>query len=275
MPTRFAIFLALFACAATPCLGVQIKYQMQCSEGKGPTQTREANGSTVVLSAESGSCQITVFDSHRTSVFQYKSRWFIDAFVGTGVTENGKPNAIIQTPGASDKGYKLFVVSLGDQPHLITTIENQYGFWLQNDCGDVTRIWTSDGAFQNDPDLIDVYLYDVFTPPVVLGVRGGRLFDATPECKPYFDKVIANTRVKLSEQQIRTFRSGRTPKEAAQGLVRGRILYIVFCYLYTDRENDAHQTVERMWPPQDAHRIWQSIIKRQAEGVLAQIGRTP
>ena len=47
------LYLALFAAAfATPCMAMRIGYQMNCSLGKGTTQSQQFGGSTVILNPD-------------------------------------------------------------------------------------------------------------------------------------------------------------------------------------------------------------------------------
>jgi hypothetical protein len=271
MLKRFSIVLFALLFAA-PCMATRVKYQMDCTLGKGTAHTQSANGSTVVLTPSNGMCHVSVLDAHQKSLFEYDSTGMA-VFVGMGVTMGGSPNAIIlaDTGEGPQSHYKLFVVSLGERPRLLKTIDNQYGFWLQDDCGGKIRIWTADGAFQKDPDLADVYLHDVISPGVVLEIQEEKLIDATPECRPYFDKQIESLRLKLSEDDITRFHADRIGDTFHRAQVKGRILSIVFCYLYTGRETEAKQNLQRMWPSNDIDRLWQSIVKLRSEGVLSQI----
>ncbi len=199
--------LILFALvSATPSIAAQVKYQMSCDLGKGTTQTQRANSSTVILRPSNGMCRVSVLDDRGKSVFDYGATG-MQVFVGVGVTTDGNANAIIQADTFNP--YKLFIVSLGKHPHLVRALENQYGFWLQDDCGGRIRIWTSDGAFQKDPDLADVYHSDLFTPEVVFELQEEELVDATSECRVYFDKQIESLRSGLTEEDANRFRTNR------------------------------------------------------------------
>jgi hypothetical protein len=263
--------IVLFAVAfATPCMAAQVRYQMNCDLGKGTTQTQRSNGSTVILMPANGRCRVSVLDVSQRSVFEYDATG-MQVFVGTGATTDGGPNAIIQADASPM--YKLFIVSLGEHARLLRTIENQYGFWLQDDCGGRIRIWTSDGVFQGNPDLVDVYHYDLFIPGVVFEMEGEKLIDATPKCRLYFDKQIESLRSRLPADDINRFRTNRIADDFHRGEVKGRILSIILCYLYTDRETEAKQVLQRMWPSNDADRLWQSILKLRSAGVLSQVTR--
>jgi len=254
--------------SATPSIAAQVEYQMNCDFGKGTTQTQRANGSTVILTPSNGMCHVSVLDARKKSVFEYDSTG-MQVFVGVGVTTDGSPNAIIQAD--TFHPYKLFIVSLGEHSRLLRTIENQYGFWLQDDCGGRIRIWTSDGAFQEDPDLADVYHKDLFTPDIVFEIQEEKLVDATPKCRVFFDKKIRSLRSRLTEEDVNKFRTNRIADDFHRGQVKGEILKIIFCYLYTDRKREARQVLQRMWPSNDNDRLWQSIVKLRSEGVLSQM----
>jgi hypothetical protein len=251
--------------SATPSIATQVKYQMICDLGKGTVQTQTANGSTVVLTPSNGMCRVAVLDALKKTVFEYSAPG-MQIFVGVGATIDGSPNAIIQADTFNP--YRLFIVSLRGHPRLLRTIENQYGFWLQSDCGGRIRIWTADGVFEGDPDLADVYHRDLFVPLVVFELQGENLVDATPQCKEYFDNEARSFRSQLTEEDLKKFRTNRIADDFHRGRVKGKILTIIFRYLYTGQEKAAREAVQQMWPSQDAERLWQSIVKLRSEGVL-------
>jgi len=58
----------------------------------------------------------------------------MQVFAGKDFAGDDEPVAIVQADDESP--YRLFVVSLGSHPGLVKTIENNYGFWLGDDCDD-------------------------------------------------------------------------------------------------------------------------------------------
>jgi len=242
-----------------------VKYQMDCDLGKGTVQTQRTDSYQVTVTPSAGSCHVAVLDARKKIVFQYDATG-IQVFIGAGVTTDGHSNAIIQADTVNP--YRLFVVSLGENARLLRTIENQYGFWLQNDCGGRIRIWTSDGAFAQDPDLDGVYHKDLYTPEVVFEIQDERLVDATASCREYFDKEISSLRSQLTPNDVKNFRANRIADDFHRGRVKGNILKIIFCYLYTGRGTQAREFLQQMWPSNDSDRLWQSIMKLRAEGVL-------
>jgi hypothetical protein len=261
--------LLLLLASATCSSGAVIKYQITCDLGKGAAQIRKARLYTVVLTpiAANNSCRVKVADPGGKTVFGYEAPG-MQVYVGPGVTADGGPNAVIQ---ADSSPYQLFVISLGEHARLVRTIENAYGFWLRDDCGGKIKIWTVDGAFQGDPDLLDVYHYDLFTPEVVFEMRGDKLVDATPDCKDYFDKERTSLRSQVPDRSLHAFHADRIRNDFRKGQVKGYVLKIAFCYLYTGRKNEAKQFIDQFWPSDDSARIWRSIVKRRSEGVLRNI----
>jgi hypothetical protein len=262
MPRIWSVILLAFT-FATPSGAAHVKYQMDCDLGKGTTQTQRSGGSTVILTPSNGMCRVSVLDAEKAPVFEYAASG-MQVYVGVGVTTDGTSNAVIQ----ADNPPKLFVVSLGERPRLLRTIENQYGFWLQNDCDGRIRIWTLDGSFQNDPDLADVYHGDLFTPDVVLELQGKTLVDATPKCRVYFDQEIESLRSSLKERDIQKFQAHQVTNSFDRGQIKGKILKATFCYLYTGREAEAKQFLQQTWPNDDRDRLWRSILRLRSEGVL-------
>jgi hypothetical protein len=50
-----------------------------------------------------------------------------------------------------------------------------------------------------------------------------------------------------------------------------KVLEIVWCYLYSGREQDAWKTLAEMWPSSDLNRIRTAIVDAQARGLRAQV----
>jgi hypothetical protein len=250
----------------------RVPYSLDCDLGKGTAQTTQSNGFTVVVSPRDGRCYVSVLDTNRRPVFEYHAAG-MQAFVGAGPTDDDQPSAVIQAD--TDDPYRLFIVSLGSRPGLVRSIENQYGFWLQDDCNGRIRLWTADGAFQQDPDLANVYHPELFAPEVVFELRGTNLIDATPDCKGYFDESVSFYRARLTKNDLQRFRTGRIRDGFYSGQVRGYILKIVFSYLYSGQETEAKHALAEMWPAKDRDRVWESILKERSTGVLTQVGSVP
>lgn len=274
MPSEMLRLLPLLICflaSATPSSAAVVKYQMSCY-GNGAIQARRTSSYAIILKFSNGVCDVAVLDARKKVIFQYDATG-IQVFVGTDLSTDGRPYAIIQADTSNP--YRLFVVSLGERAKLLRAIENQYGFWLRNDCGGRIGIWTADGAFRQDPDFNGVHHQDLFTPEVVFRMQGEQLIDATPDCRGYFDEEIRSARSHISEQEIENFRADRIADDFLRSQVKGYVLKIAFCYLYTGREQQAKDFIDRVWPSSDSARLWQSITRLRSGGVLRNLGREP
>jgi len=268
MTRSVLLFLLVISCAI-PSSARVYEYQLNCDLGKGNAQNIRAGDFNIALTPENHLCHVAVVGRSKKPVFEYTSAG-MQVFAGKDFTGDGESDAIIQADDINP--YRLFVVSLGSHPGLVKTIENGYGFWLQNDCDDKRlRIWTADAAFQEDKELVNVvYHHDLIVPEIALELRGTKLVDATPKCKGYFDEQVRLVRSSLTNSDISGFRAEKIADEFHRGEVKGYILKIVFAYLYSGRENEAHQMLSEMWPKKDIDRIWNWIIAKRSEGTLRQ-----
>jgi hypothetical protein len=263
-----SIFTLIIAFDFQTAQAKTLPYQLNCDYGKGNPLTQHILDFTVQIVPQNGMCHVFVSNKQGESVFKYDATG-IQVSSSIDLIREGQQFVLIQI---DTDPYKLFVISFGSHPGVVATVENKYGFWIQNGCADGRwHIWTADGAFQGAQELIDVYHYDLIVPEVVLDLRGGKLVDSTPECKQYFDGRIAAARAELTKRQIETFRDGSIKDTFLSGEVKGKILGIVFKYLYTARDSEAKDFLEEMWPKKDVDRVWQWMTKKRSEGLLAHL----
>jgi hypothetical protein len=262
----FDMLLAIF-CSLVPAQAKVVDYQMHCDLGKGYVQERQVGGFTVRLKPTEGICRGWILDPSKNSIFYFGSR--AESVFITNELGGTAPVVIIER--ATLRGAELILFSLDEKPHLMATVENQSGFWLQDDCGGRVQIFTSDGTLESFPDLEDVYHWPLFFPVVVLGMQGGQIRNATASCEPYFDGQISSLRSRLKKTDIVGFRSDSIKDEDRRRELKGYILKIVFLYLYTGRDKDALSVLDEMWPAKDKQRIWTSITKLKSDGVLRQV----
>lgn len=204
----------------------------------------------------------------------------IDAFgVDLGV---GAPVAALQVKKSkSDCCMEYKIYSLREPPVLLRSITGG-GFFSAADTGLEGRveIWTDDAAAMEGFENIRLSDLD-FAPPVVLRFVHGRLLDASSEFRPYFDKKIAEERAKLTSQDLSDFK-GSDGKLAvvtafpADQLIRLRkvkvkVLEIVWCYLYSGREQEAWSFLAEMWPAADLDRIRAALVNARARGIRSQV----
>jgi hypothetical protein len=248
-----------------------IPYSLTCDLGKGATQTLRVQGVTVRLIRRDGTCRVEVANPQGKVLFEH---------AGTGIqvssalrpTDEGRSFFVVQDDSSPNQ---LFAFALGPHPQVLATIKNDYGFWVENGCGDgLSHILTADDAFQGDPELADVYHQDLFAPEVVLDVHDNKLIDGTSACKVYFDRRIAAVRTSMTAQEIAAFKNRAIKDAFRSGQVKGYILYIAFANLYTGQEQAAHDVLRRMWPPEDEERVWNWMLRKRSEGILTRLKDT-
>jgi hypothetical protein len=171
--------------------------------------------------------------------------------------------------------YKIY--SLEKPPHLIREITGgDYFSASDTDLDGRIEIWTNDASavngFENLP-LKEFY----FAPTVVLRFEQRQLIDVSSEFRSHFDRQIAAVRSQLGARELSEFKrsDGRLSTGSPGSAIRLRdlvtakikVLEIVWCYLYSDREQEAWKALEDMWPPNDLDRIRASIRNARAHGI--------
>ena len=142
------------------------------------------------------------------------------------------------------------------------------------------EIWTSDAAAVDGFENLPLSALD-FAPPVVLRFEHRRLIDVGSEFPVQFDRKIKAVKAQLDSQQLSNFKnsdgklSNTSPAaiDALRELRRTKIkvLEIVWCYLYSGREEDAWHALADMWPPADFDRIRTAILNTRDRGIRSQV----
>jgi hypothetical protein len=170
------------------------------------------------------------------------------------------------------------IYSLSKPPKLLRTITGE-DFFSAADTRlyQTVEIWTTDAAAVNGFENLPRSAFD-FAPTVVLRFEDKKLIDVSSEFRPYFDQQIALLRFQLDEQRLSEFRQSdgklSNDKPSANDpllATKIRVLEIVWCYLYSGREQDAWKTLAAMWPPADLARIRVSIVNAQSRGLRSQV----
>jgi hypothetical protein len=261
------VLTLLFGCACSSTAKT-LPYQLDCDLGKGNSQTLRVQSVTVRLIHGGGTCHVEVFDLHGKLLFEHAANG-MQVSSALGPTDERQNFFVIQDDSSPTQ---LFVIGLGPHPQVFETVKNGYGFWIDKGCADGNRhVWTADDAFQGDPELADVYHQDLFVPEVALDLRGNKLAEITPRCKSHFDRRIAGIRAAMTAQEIDAFKNHRIKDAFRSGQVKGYILYIVFADLYSGRGKIARDDLHRMWPADDEQRLWEWIMQKRSEGILARL----
>ena len=195
--------------------------------------------------------------------------WDVSIHQGTGedLFGDGNPSLVLEGySGGAHCCYTYEIVSLGETPVILRPIRNETPFFFFKDSASKQfRILTSDGAF----DYFDGMCHACAPfPSVVLQVDGSGLHDVSTAFVEQYDSEIALARAKIAEGDIQRFIV--SDFEDAKTVV----LEIVFSYLYSGREDEAWQTLAKMWPAADRERIKALIVKTRAHGILSKLGKT-
>jgi hypothetical protein len=173
---------------------------------------------------------------------------------------------------------KYEIYSLSNPPRLLRTITgDDYFSAADTRLYQTVEIWTTDAAAVNGFEGLPLSAFD-FAPAVVLRFENRKLIDVSSEFRPYFDHQIALLRSQLNVQRVSNFRqsdgkisndkpSGRAPLLAT----KVKILEIVWCYLSSDRDQEAWNTLSAMWPPADLERIRAAIVNARLRGLHSQV----
>jgi hypothetical protein len=170
------------------------------------------------------------------------------------------------------------IYSLSKPPKLLRTITGE-DFFSAADTRlyQTVEIWTTDAAAVNGFENLPRSAFD-FAPTVVLRFEDKKLIDVSSEFRPYFDRQIAVLRSQLNAQQLSDFRksdgklsNGESPMKDQLLAAKTRVLEIVWCYLYSGREQEARKALAAMWPPADLERIRTAIANVQSRGLRSQV----
>jgi hypothetical protein len=197
------------------------------------------------------------------------SDWEVSIYQGTGedVFGDGNPSLILEGfSGAAHCCYTYRIVSLAERAVILPTIENEAPFYFFKDAASGQhRIMTSDGAFDSFEGLCHTCTP---LPRVVLQVDGVGLHDVSSQFVEQYDSEIALARAKIAEGDIGKFLVADFQD------ARKVVLEIVLSYLYSDREAQAWQTLDEMWPANDRERVRKLILETRARGILSKLGKT-
>ena len=271
------------------CAGAMAQDQdVLCNAGSGSFRAAFMNtGISVQVGASrtgelaSRSCQATLdWSTHALVIVKNAAQVDVDVFGADIGLE--KPVAAFQVKMSDDiccREYQIY--SLSAPPKLLRTITGADTFSAADkDLDGRVEIWTDDAAAINHFDGLSLAEFDL-PPPVVLRFSKGKLFDVSAEFPSYFDEQIANLRRQLNSNGLHDFKAsdGLLVSDQASSAermhrlrtVKAAILEIVWCYLYSGRQQQAWAQLEEMWPSGDTDRIRAAILHGRASGIAAQV----
>ena len=288
--TYFILMIGLWAGAAGSCSAQQ--QSPTCEQGNGHFEAEfRGTGVRVRIGAlrHEGlairSCKASLsWNNGSLSVVENADEVDLDAFgVDFGL---GAPVAAFQVkPSEKDCCAEYRLYSLSKAPRLLRTIRG--GSWFSaadKDLDGQVEIWTDDADAVSRFDGLNLAELD-FAPKVIFRFVHGRLLDVSSEFADYFDRELLKLQERVSSDDLREFKrsdgkllSQTDPAERLHSLrvTKAKILEMVWCYLYSGREQRAWQALSDMWPAADAGRIHTLISSAYAHGIRAQIeGNSP
>jgi len=181
----------------------------------------------------------------------------------------------------TDPQIRYEIYSLSKPPQLLRTITGEDYFSAADTLLDGSvEIWTTDAAPIRGFEGLPLDAFDS-APTVVLRFEKKKLIDVSSQFRPYFDREIETLHSQLDARQLSDFKQsdGELSNEhwmgihQPQGLLptKVKVLEIVWCYLYSGREQEARKTLAEMWPSSDLNRIRNAIVEAQARGLRAQV----
>ena len=185
-----------------------------------------------------------------------------------------------QIKAENDPHIHYEIYSLSNPPRLLRTITGEDFFSAADTMSDGSvEIWTTDAAAVDGIEGLPLAAFAA--PTVVLRFEKRKLIDVSSQFRPFFDGRIATLRAQLNAEQLTRFRQsdGRlssqpwTPDHPAAGLLATKInvLELVWCYLYSGREQDAWGALAEMWPRADLDRIHAAMAAMQSRGLRSQV----
>jgi hypothetical protein len=160
----------------------------------------------------------------------------------------------------------LLAFSLGRQPGLIATFKGEFGYWLEDGCGDgFIHPVTFDKDINDDANVSDIYEGGLVLPEIALTLKNRKFVDFTAACKPRINEEIDHLRKRINRRAVESFRSGKT-KDEFPNETKAQVLKLAFLYLYRGDELRAKQIVQTMLPKNQQTRIWNWMQQKKNKG---------
>jgi hypothetical protein len=278
-------WMPLFFCAVGTVGSIQAQ-DVVCSGGFGSFKSTFATGVTVSVEARRNTdfagriCEAKLNWADKNLLVEPRA-WQVDVdAMGIDLGLDTPVVAFQIRKSNIDRLVKYEIYTLKEPPRLLRRISGgSYYSAADTDLDGRIEIWTNDAeavtGFENIPlDALD------FAPPVVLRFEQKQLFDVSSEFRSDFDRQIVALRAQLNDEQLTGFKhsdgvlsTSSLPLDQAHALATTKIkvLEIVWCYLYSDREPQAWTTLAELWPESDFDRIRAAILSARAKGIRSQV----
>lgn len=258
-----------------------------CSGGFGSFTARFATGVTVSVGAKrnakfAGRTCVAKLDWDKQDLLVEPDAWQVDVDAMGIDLGLGSPVVAFQTKATDlDRLQKYEIYSLKKTPRQLRTITGGafYGA-ADTDLDGRIEIWTNDAGAVNGFENIPLSALD-FPPTIVLRFEQKKLIDVSSEFASEYDRQIATVRAQLDSQQLSEFKRSDgalltrsyVPMDQIHRLIttKTKVLEIVWCYLYSAREQQAWNALADMWPQADFDRIRAAVLLAQANGIRSQV----
>jgi hypothetical protein len=280
------LLLYVILCAVSACCHGEA-HLVLCGAGLGSFSSKFSTGVTVTVDATKAgafsthTCEATLSWGKDVMPIVQDS-WEIDIDVLGADLGLNTPVAAFQIKSAAQDHYMTYkVYSLERPPRLLRTIAGG-DFFSAADINLEGRneIWTNDARVVDGFEGLPLSSFD-FAPTVVLRFEKQKLIDVSSEYRPYFDRQIVQLKSQLDEPALAAFKSSDGRLQEVHSLSReklrllqitkSKVMEIVWCYLYSGREEEAWYALAAMWPPADFDRIRDSMLDMQARGIRRQV----
>ena len=260
---------------------------MVCSDGFGSFEAKSPGDVTVSVGAAKTAgfaqrvCQAKLSWGEQELLVE-PSAWQVDVDVMDVDLGLGSPVVALQIKKSDlDSLMKYEIYSLTKPPRTLRTITGGNFFRAADtDLDGRIEIWTNDAGAVDGFENLALSALD-FAPPIALRFEHKRLMDVSSEFPAQFDRYIATVRAQLDARQLSDFKnsdgqlSTLSPSKMDElhrlRKTKIRVLEIVWCYLYSGREQDAWHALADMWPAADFDRIRTAILNARKRGVRSEV----
>jgi hypothetical protein len=278
--------LLLSFCVVAAAAGVEAQ-DVVCSGGFGSFKSTFATGVTVSVDAARNTafagrvCEAKLNWAAKDLLVKTNA-WQVDVdAMGIDLGLDAPVVAFQIRKSNIDRLVEYEIYSLEQPPLLLRTVTGgSYYSAADTDLDGRIEVWTNDAEAVSGFENIPLNALD-FAPPVVLRFQQKKLLDVSSEFRSDFDRQIATLRAQLNDQQLSDFKhsdgalstKSSLPMDQAHSLstTKIKVLEIVWCYLYSDREPEAWKTLAVMWPGSDFDRIRTAILNARAKGIRSQV----
>jgi hypothetical protein len=208
--------------------------------------------------------------AHKAITIAYEWALSVDPVSGADLNGDGTPEVVLGGyTGGLHCCYAYEIVSLGKTPEVLHTFQNPVPMTFEKRPDGTILIRAVDGVFNFfmlPPD-------QAFLPRLVLKPEGNKLVDVSAQYTDVYDQEIEKARASLSPAELEKFRKSNFHDKlyTDQFPTVHKVLTIVLDYVYSGREDQAWQTLNEMWPPDDIARAKSLIRERRRRGMLSNL----